>query len=182
MPSFNRLRSVIIVLFALIALEHELTHAADWPTLSRRQCANGVEQISVPLNLAWKYESPALPEMAWSDGEGRVIEEKLLGNRVKFDDVFHPVVVGGKLLFGATDDQLHFADARIEATGVSIFDVQFNGTTVLTDVTLTGTNGKEVAAIVHEIKDVNVTDNLRITLVAKQGVPLLNAVKVLRND
>ena len=120
--------------------------------------------------------------MAWSDGEGRVIEEKLLGNRVKFDDVFHPVVVGGKLLFGATDDQLHFADARIEATGVSIFDVQFNGTTVLTDVTLTGTNGKEVAAIVHEIKDVNVTDNLRITLVAKQGVPLLNAVKVLRND
>ena len=78
--------------------------------------------------------------------------------------------------------QLHFADAREAATGVSIFDVQFNGTTVLTDVTLTGTYGKEAAAIVHDVKDVNVTDNLRITLVAKQGVPLLNAVKVLRNQ
>ena len=78
--------------------------------------------------------------------------------------------------------QLHFADAREAATGVSIFDVQFNGTTVLTDVTLTSTNGKAAAAIVHDVKDVNVTDNLRITLVAKQGVPLLNAVKVLRNQ
>ena len=78
--------------------------------------------------------------------------------------------------------QLHFADAREAATGVSIFDVQFNGTTVLTDVTLTSTNGKAAAAIVHDVKDVNVTDYLRITLVAKQGVPLLNAVKVLRNE
>ena len=78
--------------------------------------------------------------------------------------------------------QLHFADAREEESGVSIFDVQFNGTTVLTNVTLTGTNGKEIAAVVHEVKDVNVTDNLTITLVAKQGVPLLNAVQVLRNE
>ena len=59
--------------------------------------------------------------MAWSDGTGRVIEEKLLGNRVKFDDVFHPVVVGGKLFFGATDDQLHCMDLKTGVTEWTYF-------------------------------------------------------------
>ena len=118
MPSFTGLRSVIIVLFALNAVEHGLIRAADWPTFrgNNARTAATSEQISVPLNLAWKYESPALPETAWTDGEGRVIEEKLLGLRVKFDDVFHPVIVGGKLFFGATDDQLHCMDLK---TGVT---------------------------------------------------------------
>ena len=82
--------------------------------MPERRPAN--EQISFPLNIAWKYESSALPEMAWTDGTGRVFEEKVMGNRTRFDDVFHPVVVGGKLYFGATDDQLHCMDLKTGAT------------------------------------------------------------------
>ncbi len=123
MPSFAGFHVVIIALFACIAFEYELLHAADWPTFRGNiaRTASSSEQISVPLNVAWKYESPALPRMAWSDGQGRVIEEKLLGNRVKFDDVFHPVVVGGKLFFGATDDQLHCMDLKTGLTEWTYF-------------------------------------------------------------
>ena len=78
--------------------------------------------------------------------------------------------------------QLHFADARDKTTEDSVFDVQFNGTTVLSDVTLTTANGEEVPAVLREVKNFSVTDNLKITLVAKQGVPLLNAVKVIRDE
>ncbi|MEZ6129245.1 MAG: PQQ-binding-like beta-propeller repeat protein [Planctomycetaceae bacterium] len=84
--------------------------AADWPTYRGDNARSGSssESLDLPLKSAWTYTSPAPPEMAWSSGEGRVIEGKLLGHRVKFDDVFHPVAVGGKLYFGSTaDDQLH---------------------------------------------------------------------------
>lgn len=79
--------------------------------------------------------------------------------------------------------QLHFADVRDEASEGSVFDVQFNGATVLSDVNLSRANGHEASAVMHEVKNVSVKDNLKITLVPKQGIPLLNAVKVVgRND
>ena len=123
MLSISRFHSIIMVLIAWIAFEPRMIHAADWPTFrgNNARTAASSEQISVPLNLSWKYESTALPETAWTDGEGRVIEEKLLGNRVKFDDVFHPVIVGGKLFFGATDDQLHCMDLKTGATEWTCF-------------------------------------------------------------
>ncbi len=69
------------------------------------------EALPLPLNEAWRFTSPAPPEMAWSSGEGRVIEGKQLGHRVKFDDVFHPVAADGRLFLGSTaDDQLHCLD------------------------------------------------------------------------
>jgi len=77
--------------------------------------------------------------------------------------------------------QLHFADVRATDQGAT-FDVQLNGKTVLTDVTLAGTGGNAATAVIHEVKDVKVTDDLTIALVSKQGTPLLNAVKVLRNE
>ncbi len=123
MPSLTGFRSALIVLIALLNIECELTRAADWPTFrgNNSRTAFSSEQVTFPLNVAWKYESPALPKMAWSDGTGRVIEEKLLGNRVKFDDVFHPTVVGGKLFFGATDHQLHCMDLKTGATEWTYF-------------------------------------------------------------
>ncbi|MEO1982299.1 MAG: PQQ-binding-like beta-propeller repeat protein, partial [Fuerstiella sp.] len=123
MLSFPSRRLVTIVFIALSAVGHEFSHAADWPTYrgnNGRTAASG-DEIAVPLQAAWKYESPAPPEMAWSSGEGREMEGKILGHRVKFDDVFHPVVVGGKLFFGATDDQLHCVDVATGATEWTFF-------------------------------------------------------------
>ena len=123
MPSFPSLRLMSTVLISLFAVGHEFAQAADWPTYrgNNGRTAASSEDIGVPLRAAWKYESPAPPEMAWSSGEGREIEGKQLGHRVKFDDVFHPVVVGGKLFFGATDDQLHCLDVATGATEWTFF-------------------------------------------------------------
>jgi outer membrane protein assembly factor BamB len=120
MPSFSEVCSAIIFLLALLPVTPRESQAADWPTfrgnMARTSATN--EQIALPLNVAWKYESSALPEVAWTDGKGRVFEEKVIGNRTKFDDVFHPVIVAGKLYFGATDDQLHCMDLK---TGKSLW-------------------------------------------------------------
>ncbi len=123
MLSFPSLRLMSTMLIALFAVGHAFTEAADWPTYrgDNGRTASSSEEIGVPLKAAWKYESPAPPEMAWSSGEGREIEGKTLGHRVKFDDVFHPVVVGGRLYFGATDDQLHCVDVKTGATEWTFF-------------------------------------------------------------
>ncbi|MEO2016702.1 MAG: PQQ-binding-like beta-propeller repeat protein [Fuerstiella sp.] len=123
MLSFPSRRLVTIVFVALFAVGHEFVHAADWPTYrgDNGRTASSSDEIVMPLQAAWTYESPAPPEMAWSSGEGREIEGKQLGHRVKFDDVFHPVVVGGKLFFGATDDQLHCVDIATGATDWTFF-------------------------------------------------------------
>ena len=75
-----------------------------------------------------------------------------------------------------------------------VFDVQLQGKTVLADVTLPvppalpaspATAGASAparpAAIVREIENVEVTDNLVLELVAKQGRARLNAIEVLKS-
>jgi outer membrane protein assembly factor BamB len=97
----------------VLALAPGLCHSADWPTYraNNDRTASSAEAIELPLHAAWQYDSPAAPELAWSSGEGRVMEGKLLGHRVKFDDAFQPVVASGKVYFGSTvDDQLHCVD------------------------------------------------------------------------
>lgn len=114
MPSIRTRKFKLVI--AVTLLSHSLAVAAtadDWPTFRGDSGRTGgtSESVQLPLVAAWKYESPAPPELAWSSGEGRVVEGKVLGHRVKFDDVFHTVVVGGKLYFGSTaDDQLHCLD------------------------------------------------------------------------
>ena len=111
------------LLFALLSLTPRAS-AADWPTYrgDNARAGSSSESLTFPLKAAWTYASPAPPEMAWSSGEGRVIEGKLLGHRVKFDDVFHPVAVGGKLYFGSTaDDQLHCMDLKTGQTEWTFF-------------------------------------------------------------
>ncbi|MEQ9408276.1 MAG: PQQ-binding-like beta-propeller repeat protein [Fuerstiella sp.] len=117
------LRCVSVSVLTVLSLSLPGT-AADWPTYrgdNARTAASG-EVITLPLNLTWEYQAPAPPEMAWSSGEGREIEGKLLGHRVKFDDVFHPVVAGGNLYFGSTvDDQLHCVDLKSGKTKWTFF-------------------------------------------------------------
>ncbi|APZ91926.1 PQQ-binding-like beta-propeller repeat protein [Fuerstiella marisgermanici] len=98
--------------------------ADDWPTYrgDNARAGGSHESLPLPLNASWTYTSPAPPEMAWSSGEGKVYEGKVLGHRVKFDDVFHPVAVDGKLYFGSTaDDQLHCMDLKTGKTEWTFF-------------------------------------------------------------
>jgi hypothetical protein len=78
--------------------------------------------------------------------------------------------------------QLHFANARKDGEP-SQFDVTFNGEAVLENVELLPVGDGEAdqkSTVVHEIKNVKVTDNLVIELVAKQSVPVLNAIQIIR--
>lgn len=103
-------RTTSCVLRLLLMVITTPTIAADWPTYRGNISRTGStsEELQLPLFPAWVYVSPAPPELSWSTGEGRIMEGKVLGSRVKYDDVFHPVIVGGKLYFGSSaDDQLH---------------------------------------------------------------------------
>lgn len=70
-----------------------------------------------------------------------------------------------------------------------VFDVQLQGKTALEDVTLPvvlpsqdGDSAGRAAAIIHEVEDVRVTDNLVVNMIAKQGQPRLSAIEVVRNE
>ena len=98
--------------------------AGDWPTYrgtsERTGAAN--ESLSVPLVQHWQYDSPAPLRIAWSSAEGRVIEQKLLGHRVKFDDAIHPAIVGERVYFGSSvDHRLHCLELKTGRTLWSFF-------------------------------------------------------------
>jgi hypothetical protein len=42
--------------------------------------------------------------MAWAGEDGRVIEGHELFNRIRFDDVFHVAISGGRVFFGSSVD------------------------------------------------------------------------------
>ncbi len=91
---------------------------ADWPTYRGDAARTGAtkETVSGSFRPAWRYVSPAPPKLAWSSGEGRVVEGHLLGHRVKFDDALHPVIADGKVFFGSSvDHQLHCIDLKTGA-------------------------------------------------------------------
>lgn len=89
--------------------------AADWPTEAGNnlRTASTEESLPLPLSLQWTYQAPAAPKLAWSSAEGRNIEGHLLEHRIRFDDAFRTVVVGGRVYFGSTvDHQLHCRDLQ----------------------------------------------------------------------
>jgi outer membrane protein assembly factor BamB len=82
----------------------------DWPTFRNGIMRQGStdEGISPSIESSWSYRAAAAPKMAWSAGEGRVIENQLIGNLTKYDAAIHPVVVGGLVYFGSSvDHHLH---------------------------------------------------------------------------
>ncbi|MCA8982433.1 MAG: PQQ-binding-like beta-propeller repeat protein [Planctomycetaceae bacterium] len=88
---------------------------SDWPmyrgNLERTGSTN--ESIATPLKPHWIYNAPGAPRLSWSSAEGRVIEGKLIGHRVKYDDAIHPVVVGEHVYFGSSvDHQMHCRNLR----------------------------------------------------------------------
>ena len=83
-----------------------LTTAADWPTYRGDNARLGAstEPTEAKLVESWKLNAPVPPKLAWASGEGRVIEGKLIGHRVRLDDAFRPVAADGRLFFGSSVD------------------------------------------------------------------------------
>ncbi len=91
--------SLLVVACALVA-------RADWPTYLHDASRVGATTEALPALLvpAWTYSSPVAPTMAWAGEDGRVFENHVTLNRIRFDDVFHVAIAGGKVFFGSSVD------------------------------------------------------------------------------
>ena len=79
---------------------------ADWPTYLHDISRVGAtdEKLAAPFVKRWEFSSPVAPKLAWPGEEGRDFEGYHMTNRVRFDEVFHPVVAGGRVYFGSSVD------------------------------------------------------------------------------
>lgn len=79
---------------------------ADWPTYlgDNQRTGATAEQISLPLQQAWRFSSSAAVRRTWTEPEGRIIEGKELGDRVRFDDALQVAAVGNRVFFGSSVD------------------------------------------------------------------------------
>ncbi len=87
--------------------------AADWPTYRNGPARLGStnEVVHPEEQPRWVYRAAAAPRMAWSSGEGRMMENHLIGNLTKYDNAIHPVVAGNRVYFGSSvDHHLHCLD------------------------------------------------------------------------
>lgn len=103
----------LVCLTAVATVSLASVQAADWTTYrgDNRRTGASADQLQLPLGSAWTIKAPAVPRLAWSSAEGRVIEGKVIGHRVKFDDAFRAVSADGRAYFGSTvDHQLHCVD------------------------------------------------------------------------
>jgi outer membrane protein assembly factor BamB len=105
-------RSSVVVLLGACLLQGSLS-AGEWPTYRGDVSRSGAtdDEVRFPLQQVWTSRAPAVPRLAWSSAEGRVIEDKLMGHRIRFDDAFRTVVSEGRVYFGSTvDHQVHCLD------------------------------------------------------------------------
>ncbi len=94
-------------------------HGADWATYQGNSARSAVteEQLTLPLEEMWVYESKHAPKPAWPPPAERDIWHEIpeLWPAVTYDRVFHTVVAGDAVYFGSSaDDQVYCLDA---ATG-----------------------------------------------------------------
>lgn len=90
----------------LLSLLLSTAASAEWPTYlhdASRVGATG-ESLSSTLKPAWTFSSPSAPQMAWAGEGGRLFEGRELLNRIRFDDVFHVAISGGRVFFGSSVD------------------------------------------------------------------------------
>lgn len=91
------------LLLLLLALS---TASADWPTYLHDASRVGAttDEIQLPLQQAWTFESASAPQMAWAGEDGRVFESHVTLNRIRFDEVFHVAISAGRVFFGSSVD------------------------------------------------------------------------------
>lgn len=97
--------------FAVFAAEAAVS---DWPTYmydySRAGSSPG--KLRLPLDRAWTYVPSAPPQKAWADPGGRILEGKIVRDRVRYDDAFQVAVAGDRIYFGTSDHRLHCRHAQ----------------------------------------------------------------------
>lgn len=94
---------------------------AGWPTYlhDASRVGHSPESLATPLQPRWTFTSPVAPDLAWPGEDGREIEGMVLENRIRFDDVFHTVIAGGRVFFGSSvDGRLYCQDL---ATGKELW-------------------------------------------------------------
>jgi outer membrane protein assembly factor BamB len=105
-----------VCLLAITLLASATAAAADWPTYlgDNQRTGATAEQLELPLRQAWLFSSSAVPRRTWTEPEGRIIEGKELGDRVRFDDAtFQVAAVGHRVFFGSSvDHQVRCLDLR----------------------------------------------------------------------
>lgn len=113
--------------------------AEDWRTYRGDNARSGAtdDEIRFPVRPVWSSRAPAVPRLAWSSAEGRVIEDKLMGHRIRFDDAFRTVISEGRVYFGSSvDHQVHCLDLESGETQWTFF----TGGPVRLAPTVSGTN------------------------------------------
>ena len=97
----NLLCSLVATLLASAAAS-----SADWPTYLGDNQRTGAtsQQLVLPLTQAWVFSSASVPRRTWTEPEGRIIEGKKMGDRVRFDDAFQVAAVGNRVYFGSSVD------------------------------------------------------------------------------
>lgn len=89
--------------------------ASEWPTYMKDNSRIGYTSapLSTPLERAWVYESPVIPQRAFSGPEDKMYEGKVLRARIRFDDVFHVAMADGRVFFGSSvDGRVHCMNAE----------------------------------------------------------------------
>jgi outer membrane protein assembly factor BamB len=101
---------LLAVWFAGVALLGPVSSglAADWPAYRADAARSGYTAEAIPNQLAlrWVFRSPHAPRPAWPNSD-----------RIDFDLVFHPIIVGDLVIFGSSvDDRVVAIDAATGAT------------------------------------------------------------------
>lgn len=103
-----------VIALAVDAIATSDALANDWPSYRNGAARLGStdEVVTGDLKRSWVYQAAAAPRGAWSSAEGRLIENKLIRNRAKYDDALSPVVVGDRVFVGSSvDHHLHCFDS-----------------------------------------------------------------------
>ncbi len=114
-PIFRGIWFLAGVLLLAGSLPLAPSSAGEWSTYRGDASRSGAtaEDVQFPIEPVWTSKAPAIPRLAWSSAEGRMIESKLMGHRIRFDDAFRTVISDGRVYFGSSvDHQVHCLDLQ----------------------------------------------------------------------
>jgi len=96
----------ITVVSLALAVLGMLPARGDWPTYlhDNSRVGHTPETLTAPLVKRWEFSSPVAPKLAWPGEDGRDFEGYKMTNRVRFDEVFHTAIAGGRVYFGSSVD------------------------------------------------------------------------------
>jgi outer membrane protein assembly factor BamB len=122
----QNMKKTIVLIIACLTVQ---TLAQDWPTYRHDNQRSGTTDASLtlPLNRAWQYVSPAPPQRAWAgpakwDAFAGLADQRSMRD---FDPAFYVTSAHDKVFFGSSvDDSVHCLDL---ATGDHVWQFRTDG-------------------------------------------------------